>query len=66
MIELEIPEAAFNAGAQAENSDDSISLAAPLIVAAELRRLIAKGETNAGYLRLRADELEQITSKQHS
>jgi hypothetical protein len=63
MIELEIPEAAFDAGAQAENSDDSISLAAPLIVAAELRRLAPQlGPMSRDIIYTRANELDPQAS----
>jgi hypothetical protein len=58
MIELEIPVRAYVEGYLGSNERDVISRAAPIIVAAELRRLAEAGNFGGGELRKRADELD--------
>jgi hypothetical protein len=81
---IELPEAAYTAGEQAlasypfaqidhlDAASDVLHAAAPLAVAAELRRLaqelIAEENPNVIWRRLgqRASELEQVNEAQHS
>jgi hypothetical protein len=58
VIELEIPERAYAAGYLGCSEGDIIDRAAPIIVAAELRRLAKAGNFGGGELRKRADELD--------
>jgi hypothetical protein len=61
MSELEIPQAAFdvfNSAATASSEESGLANAAPLIVAAELRRMLNEDEWPCRCIRDRADKLD--------